>query len=244
MMAASPLLWAPAWVTKEGPHRIQVSCVDISRAHSHALVDKPKQFDELPVNLGLISLKELQEATRALKNGKACGPDQHPVEYWKAVLCSAAGGLGEASGWLLDFCNACWSQSDVPDSWHLQRVTLIYKKGDPADCGNYRPICLLNAAYKIFAMVLLRRLHAAGADAFLWPSQFGFRPERSTDDALHCARRAVELAWAHRGGSVHLLALDWKRAFDSINSESLLQALTRFGLPGHVVSVIRAIYSN
>ena len=41
-----------------------------------------------------------------------------------------------------------------------------------------------------------------------------------------------------------MLALDWKKTFDSINVDGLLSALTRFGLPEHFVSVIRAIYSD
>jgi hypothetical protein len=124
----------------------------------------------------------------------------------------------EGQSWLLRFCNVAWQRGVCPQSWHLQEVPLIYKKGDLADCGNYHPIFLLNAACKIFAMIVLRRLLGAGADELLWTSQFGFRRCRSTEDALHCARRAIEEAWAHRGGKVHLLALDWAKALDSINT--------------------------
>jgi hypothetical protein len=101
-------------------------------------------------------MNELCDAVKALSSNKAAGPDNQPVEFWKAVLLSDAGGL-EGRQWLLDLCNQTWFQQEVPNAWHLQQVAVIYKKGDPADCGNYRPICLLNAAYKIFAMILLRR---------------------------------------------------------------------------------------
>ena len=118
------------------------------------------------------------------------------------------------------------------------------QKGDPEVCCNYRPINLLNAAYKICAMILLKRLLAAGADRLVWSSQFGFRPGRSTDDALHCVRRAVERACADRGGSLHLLALDWRKAFDSIDPSALLDALRRFGLPLQLQNAIAAIYTE
>ena len=116
----------------------------------------------------------------------------------------------------------------MPHDWHLQKVAIIFKKGDPAECGNYWPICLLNSAYKLFAMLLLQRLLAAGADDRLWASQYGFRRARSTEHALHCARRAIDLASSLRDGTVHLPALDRQKAFDSINSNSLLVALRRF----------------
>ena len=68
--------------------------------------------------------------------------------------------------------------------------------------------------WRFFAMVLLKRLLDAGADAKIWPSQYGFRKRRGTEDALHCVRRAIELAWSRKGGAICLLALDWAKAFD------------------------------
>ena len=137
-----------------------------------SLIDE-SPAESLPVDVRAITMKELCDAVKALSSNKAAGPDNQPVEFWKAVLLSDAGGL-EGRQWLLDLCNQTWFQQEVPNAWHLQQVAVIYKKGDPADCGNYRPICLLNAAYKIFAMILLWRLLAAGADEKVWATQYGF----------------------------------------------------------------------
>ena len=54
----------------------------------------------------------------------------------------------------------------------------------------------------------------------------------------------MDLACAQRSGSLSLLALDWEKAFDSINPDSLLAALKRFGLPLHMLEVIRSIYTD
>jgi len=40
------------------------------------------------------------------------------------------------------------------------------------------------------------------------------------------------------------MALDWAKAFDSINSDALLQALKIFGIPEPFIQVIAAIYSD
>ena len=93
-------------------------------------------------------------------------------------------------------------------------------------------------------MILLRRLLEAGAEERMWSAQFGFRTNQGTEDALHCALRAVVLAWARKNGAVHLLALDWRKAFDSINPEGLLDALRRFGLPEHFLTVVASIYTD
>ena len=41
-----------------------------------------------------------------------------------------------------------------------------------------------------------------------------------------------------------VLALDWRKAFDPINTDALLMGLRRFGLPEHVLKVIAAIYQH
>ena len=85
---------------------------------------------------------------------------------------------------------------------------------------------------------------SAGADKRIWGSQYRFRPKRGTEDALHCVRRAVERAWSDRGARLHLLALDWQKAFDSIDPSALLNALRRFGLPSKFRQAVEAIYTE
>ena len=196
----------------------------------------------LPVSIHDFTLAELSRAARHLRDGKATGPDDLPVEFWKAIVNCTADDV--ATQHLLDFCNECWRNKTIPDSWRIQNVTMLYKKGDPADPGNYRPVCLLNCAYKVFAVMLLNRLLDAQVDEKVSATQFGFRPKFGTNDALHCARRAIEVAWSQRNGRLFVLALDWRKAFDSINVESMLLALRRFGLPSEFIEMVAAIYER
>ena len=64
----------------------------------------------------------------------------------------------------------------------------IYKKGNTSDMANYRPISLLNTMYKLFAVIVQRRL-ADGIDDKLHKTQYGFRQARSTQHAIHIIRR-------------------------------------------------------
>ena len=137
-----------------------------------------------------------------------------------------------------------WSQKQVPDSWHLARVSAIFKKGDQSLCSNFRPISLLSAGYKLFALVLLNRLRACNVDKYLWPSQFGFKRNARVTDALFMARRHIDHAYAKRDGKLCLLALDWAKAFDSIMPHSMIHALKRFGIPDDFLHMVNAIYSS
>ena len=99
-------------------------------------------------------------------------------------------------------------------------------------------------AYKLFASLLLRRLQAAGAEKRLTQTQFGFRCGRGTTDAIFAVRRSIDLALAHKNGQTAMLALDWAKAFDSINVEAMLKALSRFGVPAKMLRILRHIYEE
>ena len=98
--------------------------------------------------------------------------------------------------------------------------------------------------YKIFSSILLNRLRDGGAQNKIWFTQFGFKQNVGTSEALFITRRIVENSWASKGGKTILLALDWAKAFDSISPDALLGALTRFGIPAEMNEMIRHIYSN
>lgn len=194
----------------------------------------------LPISTSTIQLDELVKAVRTMKLQRACGEDKVPAEFWRAVLDDS----GEAAAWLLDFCRLCWDGACIPMEWHCTRVAAIFKKVDPAECKNYRPISLLNVGYKIYARVLLNRLRLGGAEQHIWPTQFGFRSKRGTTQALLMARSYIEQACSARDGQIMLLALDWAKAFDSIDPNGLVRALQRFGLPQKMVEVVQNIYSH
>ena len=118
----------------------------------------------LEVDHGDITGEEVIAAAKLLRRRKACGSDDLPPEFWKAICNTSS----PACRWAVLLCNKIWRHADVPDAWHLAVVTAVFKKGDASKCDNYRPILLLAFGYKIFASVLLHWLRAAGAEARIW----------------------------------------------------------------------------
>ncbi|ELT93648.1 hypothetical protein CAPTEDRAFT_41692, partial [Capitella teleta] len=45
-----------------------------------------------------------------------------------------------------------------PDRLKLAKITPIFKKGDPHECGNYRPISILPTVSKVFEKIILSQL--------------------------------------------------------------------------------------
>ena len=109
------------------------------------------------------------------------------------------------------------------------QVVSIFKKGDTENIANYRPISLLNAIYKVFAEIIRQRLSDA-IDPYICNTQFGFRKNCSTTDALFIARRLQDLG-ERSGDNIVICMLDWKQAFDRISHPRMMQALERLNLP-------------
>ena len=76
---------------------------------------------------------------------------------------------------------------------------------------------LLNVTYKILSSTILEQLKECSEEIF-GEYQCGFRPQRRTTDQLFVVRQILEKIYAH-DNDLHLLFIDFKKAFDSINKQ-------------------------
>ena len=120
---------------------------------------------------------------------------------------------------------------------------MLYKKGDPTDPANYRPIGLALTVYKLWTALVTEVLaDFAEAHGVLCDSQEGFRRRRSTQRQLGNLLNALEDAH-HTRRDVYLLYIDFSNAFDTLDHDKLLQLMWDQGFPsqlrahtGHTVS--------
>ena len=176
---------------------------------------------------------ELDRAIARLKNNKSSGPNRVTSELIKL--------LDEmAREKLRSLLNKCWNNEQLFEEMNQADLAVIYKKGSTEKPENYRPIALLNIAYKLLASMIQVRL-AEAIDGRIDPAQYGFRRARSTSQPVHIYRRIQEI---HEESNMELVSvlLDWEKAFDKVHQGKLLEALSRIGIPDKMVRVIGAIY--
>ena len=75
---------------------------------------------------------------------------------------------------LANCINECIKQKKSPNELKIADITLIFKKEDPLDKTNYRPISILSTVSKNFERVLFNQLQRF-ANKFLSPLLCGFR---------------------------------------------------------------------
>ena len=122
------------------------------------------------------------------------------------------------------------------------RYSIIYKKGDKKECGNYRTIALISHASKVLLRVIQRRL-----EVFLIPElpieQAGFRRGRGTHDHIANLRWMMEKAREHQR-DLYMCFIDYKKAFDCVDHERLLVILRAMGVPVHLIVLLERLYTN
>ncbi|KAL4431289.1 hypothetical protein ABPG75_006545, partial [Micractinium tetrahymenae] len=128
--------------------------------------------------------------------------------------------------------------------WALGAITPILKKGDPTDPNNYRGITVGHVLGKLYALVVNARLTAwLEARGLRAKGQSGFRQGRRTVDNCFILRALAE---RYRSGGVKLFAcaVDFEKAFDSVNHGLLWAALRRAGIGGAMLQAIQAMYAD
>ncbi|GBP22261.1 Putative uncharacterized transposon-derived protein F52C9.6 [Eumeta japonica] len=181
----------------------------------------------------LFNADEIIKNIDKLKIEKSPGPDNIPNEALKI-------GKPILIQHLITLFNKILETQNIPQKWGESRITLLYKKGDPQDIGNYRPISLLPTMYKLFAMCLEKRLEP-DIEKHQTKEQAGFRPGFSTIDHIHTIEQIVE-KYQEFKSPLYLAYVDYAKAFDSITHESIWQALKHQNIPDIYINIIKNIY--
>ena len=105
-------------------------------------------------------------------------------------------------------------------------------------CG----ISLMPISVKVYNRMLLNRIYEP-IDKLLQPYKASFRKNRNCLEQVHILRRVLE-AFYQRQLPLIATFIDFQKAFDSIDRETMWKILRSYGIPEKIVNAIAAIYSN
>lgn len=177
----------------------------------------------LHFHLASCSPREIIKIVGHLQNKSSSGEDSIPMTVVKKVIHLIAEPLSF-------IFNTSFKSSTFPMLFKSALVTPIHKKGSMTDINNFRPISLLNSFSKILEKIVASRLMCYLEDCkLLTESQFGFRPGRSTSDAVSYFLQKLDSIIS---SGQHAIAIfcDLTKAFDCVDHSLLLSKLPSFGL--------------
>ena len=167
-----------------------------------------------------VTSTEVAAALKATANGKAPGWDGLPADLYKAFS-------RQFSPRLAHLFTAIGNTGNLPPRFTEGVIKVLYKKGDPMQPGNYRPITLLNTDYRTLAKVLAARLGPALKTAIA-AEQTAFLPDRLIGSNIFTLRHLPHLL-RHQGRAAVVAFLDFAKAYDTVHRDFLLKTMAELG---------------
>ena len=181
--------------------------------------------------------KEIKAVSETLLSNKACGWDSLPNEFIKF-------GPDKLFVLLSTLFDKIKDKNMFPSGWNKGRITLVHKKGSRAVLGNYRPITVIISMASLYSKVLNARLtQVVDRHDLLGDVQGGFRKGRGGADNIFVLHTLLWKARA-KNQSAHLAFLDISKAYDSVNREVLWAKLTKLGISGKFLNMLKSMYSG
>ncbi|XGW31396.1 hypothetical protein V3C99_009956 [Haemonchus contortus] len=181
-----------------------------------------------------ITAEELRNACRRIRGNTAPGADGIPSGATKHLVPLCAEDLANA-------LNHHFEVNEFPESFMKAKTILLYKKGDPLNISNYRPISLLSTVLKVLTRALARRVEEVAME-LVPEEQAGFRRKFSTRDHILSVNLLMEKCSEWRK-PLNMAFIDYQKAFDTIEYKYIWKALEKFGVDDCTVRMIKQLYA-
>jgi hypothetical protein len=176
---------------------------------------------QTPFSLRHMTSNEIRRTVDSLPANSSVGHDGISVEMLKKSPAAVYVALEI-------IFNASIDTGTFPSQWKEALITPIYKKGNIYDPANYRPIALLSIISKVLERLISVQLREYTKNASLINNaQHGFRQGRSCETAL---LRLSKLLFDNKRAKkfTYVVAIDFTRAFDTVNLEILQDVIASF----------------
>ena len=176
-----------------------------------------EQKSKLEENL---TTEELFDAVMSLKNGKVCGSDGLPLEFYKKFFHILKVPL-------LCMFTFAYKNGLLPTSTKRGIVSLLPKKlKDPRFCKNLRPLTILNYDFKILSKTIDNRLRTV-IHGLIADTQTGFLSNQNISTNVRKTIDVIEYCNRTNQPGV-ILSIDMEKCFDRIDHSAITGALRYF----------------
>lgn len=196
-------------------------------------LEKSSTFCELDYK---ITIKEVHDVIRKLKNNKAVGIDGIPSELFKS-------GSSVLAPVLCKLFNLILCSGYYPRKWSLSYLCPIFKSGNPNKPENYRGIAINSCIGKIFNSILNKRFDSyLEKNNIIHPHQIGFSKKCRTSDHIFVLKTILDKYINKKGGKVYACFVDFKKAFDRVVHSGIKYKLLKNHISGKFYNILKDMY--
>ena len=178
---------------------------------------------------------QVRKALESLNTRKASGYDNMPARVLKY-------GAEKLAIPLANLYNSCITNRQWPNNWERGEWTPVFKKEDPQDCRNYRPITVLPVVSKVFQQLLSDQI-SKQFDSRLDPRITAYRKRHSCETTLISLIEAWKSARDNQQ-IVKILSTDLSKAFDSLHPSLMISKLKAYGFNDELCDLLRSYLCN
>lgn len=163
---------------------------------------------------------EICAAVFSIPDDKAPGPDGYSAHFFKMAW-------NIVGQFLMEAVKEFFQSGQILKQWNTTILTMIPKKAQAQNVGNFRPIACCNVIYKVISKILSNRL-AAVLDGIVDKAQSTFIKGRLISDNIHLAEQFLRQYERKYISPRCLLKIDIRKAYDMVHwvfLEDVLRAL-------------------
>ncbi|CAB3987136.1 Hypothetical predicted protein [Paramuricea clavata] len=138
--------------------------------------------------------------------------------------------------------NSYLEKGELPLSLRRAVVSLLFKREDPENLKNLRPISLLKADYKLIAKMVSQRLRLIMLSP-IHPEQSCAVPGRSSEDNATLLRDISDYAQSNNLKCAFIV-IDQEKAFDYVDWGFMHKVLARMNFGLKIRGIIKCLYTR
>ena len=182
-----------------------------------------------------ISVSEIDEAFKCLKNQKAAGTDgilNEMLKYSLPLLRSI----------LLKLFNQSWDTGRFPEEWMKSIIVPLHKKGSTDNPDNYRAISLISNLCKCFTHIINRRLTKWASENNKIIEEAGYKAGYSTIDQIFVLYSVVQRMLSRN--KLYACFVDFQKAYDTVDRKHLWEVLLKQGVSTKMLQCLKGLYED